>query len=351
MRLVRRSGGPRLRPPRRVQILRLALLTQAAITVALWLGVWRSLKTFAWAGGGVETDLLERSLSYLLVLAPAVPVHVLAAFWLGRGGHRARLYLACSGVLVAVQQVLLLSPIDPGGSLAPGLAFALTVGPPAFASLALAMTPETKAWLREAGPRSTRRVAGIEGVAWCMTAFLVLGVASSVDRWVAASTETGPPVGEHDESDVWARMESAVTATAASPEPFPGFEARTVQVTACGYRTEAGLRTYRYLLVYELEPFAETAEETAYARAVREAWSSGDYQILYDGATADGAASIRASREDELTLHLVLGSDAALEVRSGCLERVDPDPGCLQPQGGVAPEHDTVEGLLCLGKD
>ncbi|WP_026932166.1 hypothetical protein [Glycomyces tenuis] len=334
-----------------MQTLRLALLAQAAITVALWLGVWQGLQSFAWTGGGVETDLLERSLSYLLVLAPTIPVNLVAAVWLGRGGHRARLYLACAGVLVAVQQILLLVPIDPGGYLAPGAVFALTVGPVAFASLALALTPRAKGWLREARPRSARRVIGVEGLAWGLTAVLAVGVVSSVDRWVAASAETGPPVGAYDESDVWARMETAVTATAAGPDAFPGFDARTVQVTACGYRTDAGLRTYRYLLAYELAPFAEPADEAAYAQAVREAWSGEDYQILYDGTTAEGDASIRASREDELTLHLVLGEAAALEIRSGCLERVDPDPGCLPAQGGVAPEDDTVEGLLCLGKD
>lgn len=346
-----RSGGPRPRPPWQVQTLRLALLTQTVFTAALWLCVWRGLQSFTWVGGGVETDVLERSLSYLLVLAPAIPVNLLAVGWLGRGGHRARLYLACAGVLVAVQQILLLTPVDPGGSLAAGAIFALLVGPVAFAGFALAMTGRAKDWLREDRPRSTRRVIGVEGLAWGLTAALAIGVFVSVDRWVAASVETGPPIGEYDETDVWTRMETAVTTTAMSSEDFPGFDARTVQVTACGYRTDAGLRTYRYLLVYELAPFEDPTGEASYAETVRDAWSADDYQILDDGTTAEGGTSIRADRQDELTLHLLLGEDAALEVRSGCLERVDPDPRCLAPQGGVTNENDTVEGILCLGKD
>ncbi|WP_026924868.1 hypothetical protein [Glycomyces arizonensis] len=330
-----------------MQTLRLVLLAQTALTAYLWVWVWRGLQSFAWMNGGVETDLLDRSLSYLIVLVPSIPVNLLAVVWLARGGHRARLYLACAGVLVAVQQILLLTPLDPGGSIAAGLEFFVAVGPPAFAGLALAMTPRAKRWLREDRPRTARRVASVEGLAWGLAAVLAVGVAASMDRWVTASTETGPPVGEYDESDVWARMEAAVTATLTSADTFPGFDARTVQVTSCGYRTDAGLSTFRYRIAYELAAFAGPTGEAAYAAAVRSAWSTDGYRLVYDGTTAGGAASISAERQDELRLHLVLGESAELEVDSGCLERVDPRVHCLAPQGGVAPENDTVVGLAC----
>lgn len=345
MRTARQAGGTHHRPPWRVQALRLTLLAQTALTAWLWLFVWRGLQSFAWIGGGVETDLLERSLSYLLVLAPTVPVNLLAVLWLARGGHRARLYLVGAGVLVAVQQILLLTPIDPGGSIAAGAIFALTVGPVAFTALALALTRAAKDWLREDRPQAARRVIGVESLVWGLTAVLALGIASSVDRWVAASAETGPPTGEYDESDVWERMEQAVAA--ADLDAFPGLRGRTVQVDPCGYRTEAGLRTYRYLIVYELEPFIDTADEAAYAAAVREAWSTGDHRLVHDGTTLEGDPVIIAERHDELTLHLTLGADAAIEVRSACLERVDDRPRCLAPQGGLTSGHDTIEGIIC----
>lgn len=346
MRLVRRAGGSRPGPPWQVQALRLTLLAQTAITAALGVLVWRGLQSFAWTDGGVETDLFERGMSYLLLLAPTLPVNLLAVGWLARGGHRARLYLAGAGVLVAVQQILLLTPLDPGGSLVAGAAFALTVGPVAFAGLALAATRRAKDWLREGPAPSARRVLGVEGLAWALTAVLALGTAASVDRWVAAATATGPPIGEYDESDVWARMEGAVTNTAAGIDAFPGFEARTVEVAYCGYRTDAGLQTYRYRIVYELAPFTEPDGEAAYAAAVRDAWSTDDYRLLYEGDTL-----LTAARDDELTLHLALGEHAAMELRSGCLERVDARPGCREPQGGVMPENDTIEGILCPNRD
>lgn len=346
MRLVRHTGGPRPGPPWQVQALRLTLLTQTALTAGLGLLVWRSLQSFAWPEGGVETDLFERGMSYLLLFAPTLPVNLLAVVWLARGGHRARLYLAGAGVLVAVQQILLLAPLDPGGSTQAGTAFALTAGPLAFAGIALTATGRAKDWLRDGPAPSARRVLRLEGLAWALTAVLALGAAASVDRWVAAATETGPPIGEYDESDVWARMEAAVTNTAAGVETFPGFTSRTVEVAYCGYRTDAGLQTYRYRIAYELAPFAEPGGEAAYAAAVRTAWSTDDYRLLHEGD-----ASLTAAREDELTLRLTLGDRAAIELWSGCLERVDALPQCLEPQGGVMPENDTIEGILCPNRD
>lgn len=346
MRLVRRTGGSHSGPPWQVQALRLTLMTQTALTAVLGVLVWRGLQSFAWPGGGVETDLFERGVSYLLLFAPAFPVNLLAVVWLARGGHRARLYLAGAGVLVAVQQILLLTPLDPGGSAQAGAAFAFLVGPLAFAGIALASARPAKDWLRDGPAPTLRRVLRVEGLAWALTAVLSLGAAASVGQWVAAATETGPPTGKYDESDVWARMEAAVTNTVAGVETFPGFTARTVEVAYCGYRTDAGLQTFRYRIVYELAPFARPSDEAAYTAAVRTAWSTDGHRLLHEGD-----ASLTAARDDELTLRLTLGEQAAMELQSGCLERVDPLPQCLEPQSGVMPENDTIEGILCPNRD
>ncbi|GAB3236663.1 hypothetical protein GCM10027447_35140 [Glycomyces halotolerans] len=334
-------------PPMRVQALRLLLLAQTAIVVWLWTWAWRAVQAHAWVGGGVETDLLERGLSYLMVLAPAVPVNLLAAWWLGAGGRRARLYLAAAGALTAVQQILLLIPVDPGRSMAAGAVFALTVGPVAFAGLAIAVTGEAKAWL--GGEREPRRgrVIGLETAVWTMAAILAVGVAADVHRWVGAASQTGPPVGEFDESDLWPRMEEAVTNAAVSQAEFPGFESRLVEVTACGYRTESGLRTYRYRITYEMAPFPTGASEQAYTTAVRDRWSSDDYEILYEGVTYEGDPTITAHRQDDLTLLLALRERPILEIQSGCLERVAEAVPCIDPQGDVPASRDRIEGLPC----
>ncbi|GAB3645236.1 hypothetical protein [Glycomyces tarimensis] len=343
------TPSPKTRPPKRVQILRTALLVQTAMVVALWLWVWRALQGYAWVGGGVETNLFERGLSYLLVLAPTIPVNLLAIVWLGRGGRRSQLYLVTAGVLVSVQQILLLTPVDPGRSIAAGVIFALFIGPVAFAALALAMTDKSKRWLHRAEPRPVQRLVAADSLCWAMGSILAVSVTFSMGEWVEASTETGPPVGEYDESDVWPRMEEAVTGSAVSLEGFPGFVSRTVEVTPCGYRTEAGLRTYRYWIVYELADFATT--EAAFTDAVRESWSGDDHEILHDGTTYEDHTTMTARRSDQLTLFLNLGDDAALEVQSGCLERVDAHVQCLEAQGGVMPEADTIKGLPCTEED
>ncbi|MCH7232598.1 hypothetical protein L0U85_17310 [Glycomyces sp. L485] len=338
-------GTPRPRAPKRIQAIRLLLLVQAVLVAALWLWVWRGLQGYAWTGGGVETNLFERGMSYLVVLAPTIPVNVLAVIWLGRGGRRAQLYLAGAGVLVAVQQILLLMPVDPGRSTAAGLIFAMAVGPVAFAGLALAVTGESKRWLGREHPASW---ATAESLVWAVAAIFTIGVTFSMGEWVEASTETGPPVGEHDESDAWPRMEEAVTGSAVSLDGFPGFERRTVEVTPCGYRTEAGLRTYRYWITYE---FADFTEADAYLAAVRESWGAPYYEVLYDGTTIEGDVTITAHRDDELMLFLTMGEAASFEVQSGCLERVDAHVDCLEAQGGVMPERDSVEGLVCARED
>ncbi|WP_100448191.1 hypothetical protein [Glycomyces xiaoerkulensis] len=346
----RPPGRAAARPPRRVQALRLLLAAQTVLVAALWLWTWRALQGQAWAGG-VETELFERGMSYLVTLAPALPVNLLAVYWLGKGGFRARLYLTGAAVLAAVQQILLLVPVDPGRSVAAGVLFALTVGPVAFAAVAIAATAESQRWLRTEHEPARPHLLSVESLTWGASVILGFGVAVSVGDWVTASTETGPPVGEHDESDVWARIEAAVTTTAVAHQGFPGFHSREVEVTACGYRTESGLQTYRYRIAYGIADFDDPADETAYTTALRDRWSGGDYEVLYRGTTRDGRPTLTAHRGDDLTFRLLTGEQPLLEVQSGCLERVDDSVPCLDPQGEVPPERDTVVGLPCTGED
>ena len=337
-----------MRPPRRVQLLRLALLAQTVLVAVLWFMVWRGLQGFAWPGGGVETELFQRGLSYLLVLAPTVPVNLLAALWLGRGGPRARLYLACAGVLTAVQQILLLTPVDPGRSTAAGITFAMLIGPVAFAGVALAMTDKSKQWLRAERPRPTPKLVAAESLVWSLGAILAIGTTLSMGGWVQASEQTGPPVGRYDESDAWPRMEDAITTSAMGLDGFPGFESRRVEVTPCHYRTEAGLETYRYWIEYGL---ADAADHEAYLTSVRDAWTNAEYAILYDGNAYDGDQVLTTRRDDELMMFLTIGDESTLAVQSGCLERVNAHVQCLEAQGGVMPQHDTIEGLACTDQD
>lgn len=335
------------RPPARIQALRLLLLAQTGIVVVLWLATWRSLQGYAWIGGGVETDLFERGLSYLAVLAPTLPVNLLAAFWLGRGGRRARAYLAGVAAVTAVQLILLLMPVDPGGLVTPGIIYALTVVPVSFAALAIAVTGPAKTWLsREYIPESRLRTI-IETPTWAAAATLALAMAASVGTWVSAAHETGEPVGAFDESDVWARMEEAVTNTAATQPHFPGFEARTVEVESCLYRSDAGLLTYRYDITYDLTPFPDETARADFTAAVRDSWNGEGYRLVLDGPGNDGTRTLSAERNDDLDLSLTLGEAPALHVRSGCLERVEESPPCLDPQGDLPPEADRITGLTC----
>ncbi|GAB3998339.1 hypothetical protein GCM10029992_23870 [Glycomyces albus] len=314
------------RPPVRIQALRLLLLAQAGIVAALWLATWRSLQGYAWIGGGVETGLFERGLSYLAVLAPTLPVNLLAAFWLGRGGRRARAYLAGAAAVTAVQLILLLMPVDPGGLVVPGIIYALAILPVAFAALAIAVTEPAKTWLaREYTPTGRLRTA-VETPMWAAAATLALAIAASVGTWVSAANETGEPTGAYDESDVWSRMEEAVTNTAATQPHFPGFESRTVEVASCLYRTEAGLVTYRYEITYEMTPFPDEAAEADFTASVRDSWNGEAYRLVLDGPGNDGTRTVSAHRNDDIDLSLTLGESPALHLRSGCVERVEESP-------------------------
>ena len=344
--MTRHERAAAQRPPVRIQALRLLLLAQVGIVGLLWLAVWRSLQGYAWAGG-VETDLSERVLSYLAVLAPVVPVNLLAVFWLGRGGRRARTYFAAAAAVTAVQQILLLIPVDPGGLVVPGIVYALTVGPVAFAAVSLAITDPAKAWLaREYTPAGHFRIA-VETPLWAAAGALAMLITGSVGTWVAAATETGAPTGELVESEVWPRMEEAVADTAVSQPQFPGFESRTVNVTSCHYRTDAGLATYRYEITYGLAPFPDETARTGFAASVRNSWSGEGYRLVRDGPGDDGTRTVGAHRSDGIELSLSLGATPALHLRSDCVERVEDPPACLGPQGGLPSHADRITGLSC----
>ncbi|MCD0445493.1 hypothetical protein LO763_17920 [Glycomyces sp. A-F 0318] len=340
----------RPRPPLGVQALRGLLLAEAAAVVWIWLWTWRGVQAYAWPG--VDNGLDERGLSYLLILAPAIPVNLLAAVRLGRGGRRAQLYLAAAGGLAAVQLVLLLTPSAmpvreamSDGAAAVGTRFLFTVVPIAFAGALLAATARARAWLGAGPDRTGRRLAGLEAAVWCLALALAAGTGTEVHRWAEAASQPGAAVGDHTEDGTWARLEGAVADTTEAIPAFSGFAARTVEVVDCGYRTPEGLMTYRYRLTYELR----TADFATYEAAVAARWAEGDYVLTYDGATLEGTRRITAERADELTLQYTGGDGAAFRLESACVERVDPTPACLPPQGD--PTTDKIEGITCPETD
>jgi hypothetical protein len=339
-------GRARPRPPAGVQALQLLLLAETAAVVWIWLWSWRGVQAYGWPG--VDNALDERGLSYLLILAPAIPVSLLAAIWLGRGGRRAQLYLAAAGGLAAVQVVLLLTPSAmpareamSDGAAAVGMRFLLTVGPIVFAGAVLAATAPARAWLGGGPDRAGRGLAGVEAAVWCLALALAVGTGTEVHQWAAAASQTEEPRGEYTEDGTWARLEGAVADTVEAVPAFSGFAARRLEVVDCDYRTPAGLATYQYRLTYELR----AADFATYETAIAARWAEGDYALAYDGATLDGVRRITAERTDALTLMYTGGEDAALLLESSCVERVDPTPECLPPQG--EPTTDEVKGITC----
>jgi len=340
-----RPGRP-ARPPLGVLAIQALLLAEAAAVTAVWLWSWRGVQAYAWPG--VDNGLAERGLAYLLVLAPSVPVNVLAAIWLGRGGRRARLYLAAAGSLALVQVVLLLTPSAmpvrqamSDGAAQVAAVFLAATAPIVFLGAVLAVTAKARGWLGAEPDRPRGRIAGIETAVWSLALLLAVAAGAEVRQWALAAAEPGDPRGLYTEDGTWERLEAAVAETAAAVPASDGFAARTVEVASCGYRTPAGLETFRYSLTYELR----AADLPAYEAAVRAFWSDGDYALTYDGATLDGVRRITAERTDEIALGYTGGDAPALTAASGCVERVAPDPGCVPPQG--EPATDRVYGIAC----
>jgi hypothetical protein len=333
-------------PPPGVLALQALLLAEAIAVVAVWLWSWRGVQAYAWPG--VDNGLAERGIAYLLVLAPSVPVNVLAAIWLGRGGRRARLYLAAAASLALVQVVILLTPAAmpvreamTDGAANVGLRLLTATAPILFIGAVLAVTAKTRGWLGAEPDRPRSRIAGVETAVWSLALLLAVAAGTEVRQWSLAAAEPGEPRGEYTEAGTWQRLEDAAADTTGALPAFSGFAARTVEVAECGYRTPAGLATYRYTLTYELR----AADFPAYEAAVQTRWAEGDYELTYDGATLEGVRRITAERSDEIALAYTGGGAPALTLASGCVERVDGEPACVAPQG--EPTTDTVLGIAC----
>ncbi|THV22047.1 hypothetical protein [Glycomyces paridis] len=344
---------PRRRLPATVLALQALLLAETAALVWIWLWTWHGVQAYAWPG--VDNGLFERGLSYLLILAPAVPVNLLAAIWLGRGGRRARLYLAAAGTLAAVQLVLLLTPSAmpvreamSDGAAAVGIRFLLVVVPILFAGVAVSAHAHTRAWLGDGPVRPRSRIAGVETAVWCLALALAVGTGTEAREWAEAAAAPQDQLGRFAEPGTWARLEDAVADTVAGLPAFTGFVSRAVEVTSCDYANPAGLSTYRYALEYGLHAAEAGADEAAIAAL----WAEGDHRLTYDGETLEGTRRITAERlysaDDEvftLTLRYTGGEVPLLHLESPCVERTDHTPECLPAQGD--PETDTVEGLRC----
>jgi hypothetical protein len=342
------AAPARASAPTSAQALQALLLAGAAAVVWIWLWTWQGVQAYAWPG--TDTGLAERGLSYLLILAPAVPVNLLAAIWLGRGGRRAQLYLAAAGALALVQAILLLTPAAmpadnamSDGQAAVGMRFLITIGPLLFMGAWIAAAPLARAWLG-AAPKPGRRLVGVETAVWCLALALAVGTGTEVRQWSSAAAEPGAAAGVFTEEGTWARLEQAVTETTDAIPAFAGFSTRTLDVVACGYHTQQGVATYRYVLTYELR---EPAEDAIAAR-----WAEGDYTLTYDGATLEGTRRVTAERVHALddTTHTVTlgytgGEQPALHLESPCVERAGDTPECLPAQGD--PTSDTVNGITC----
>ena len=337
-------------PPVSVQALQILILAEIAAVVWIWLWTWRGVQAYAWPG--VDPGLAERGLSYLLILAPAIPVNLLAAIWLGRGGRRAQLYLAAAGGLAAVQLLLLLTPsamplgeaMSDGGN-AVGLRFLLTVVPILFIAAMLATMDKSRTWLGEFPDRTGRSLAGVETAVWCLALALAVGTGSEVRQWAETAARPGEPSGDYTEEGTWGRLESAVTDTTGAFPTFSGFAARYLEVVDCDYLTPAGLATYQYQLTYELR----AADFDEYESAIETRWAEDDYTLTYNGETLDGTRRITADRSDDLTLLYAGGENPALYMESGCVERVDATTECIAPQGD--PAIDEVKGINCPKTD
>ncbi|MEU6858334.1 hypothetical protein AB0B28_05590 [Glycomyces sp. NPDC046736] len=332
-------------PPPAVRALQLLLIGGAAVVVWIWLWTWSGVQAYAWPG--VDNGLTERGLAYLLVLGPAVPVNLLAAIWLSKGGRRAQLYLAAAGALAAVQLVVLFTPaampvrlaMTDGGT-AVGIRFLFTVVPILFLGIVLAAGTPVRGWLHEGPDRPLGRVVSVELAVWGLALVLALGAGTEVRAWASTAAEPKAPVGDFTEADTWQRLETAAGETVAALPAFNGFAARALEVAPCGYHTTAGLPAYRYLLTYEFR----AADFPTYETVIAERWTGEDYMLTYDGATLEGTTSITATRTDAITLAYTGGDRPALHLESSCVERTDTPP-CLPPQG--APTTDDIKGIRC----
>jgi hypothetical protein len=324
------------------------LLGATAAIVGIWQWTWQGVQAHAWPG--VDNGLAECGLTYLLILAPAVPVNLLAAIWLGRGGRRAQRYLAAAGALAVAQAFMLLTPsalpdaeaLNDGASQV-GIRFFITMAPFVFLGAWIATKPRARAWL-DAAPSPSRRLAGVDTVVWCLALALAVGTATEVNQWASAAAAPGAPEGAFTEVGTWERLERAVAETTDAIPGFTGFSTRTLDVVACGYHTSAGLPTYRYLLTYELRAPA--------GDAVAARWSENDYTLTYNGTTIEGARHITAERvyaRDEATHTVTLAYTEAerpiLHLQSSCVERTGTPSECPTPQGD--PTTDEVRGITC----
>lgn len=345
------------RPPKSVRALRLVLLAATAAVILTWTWAWQGVQAYAWPG--VDNGLTERGLAYLLIFAPAIPVNLLAAVHLTRGGRRAQRYLAASGALAVAQVVLLLTPSAmplaqamSDGSNAVGIRYLVTIGPLLFAGIWIATAPKTREWLGTT-TKPRRRLLILEAAVWCLALALALSTGSEVRQWAHTASETGFSHGEYTEAGTWASLELAVTETTDAIPSFPGFTTRTLDVVSCDYYTPAGLPTYRYLLTYELR---EPADAPIAAR-----WSEDDFRLTYDGATLEDTRRITAERafpfeENRSTYPTENGAHAislayteagtpTLHLESPCVERNTEPTECILPQG--APTTDTITGITC----
>jgi hypothetical protein len=334
--------------PVTVLALQALLLGATAAIVGIWQWTWQGVQAHAWPG--VDNGLAECGLTYLLILAPAVPVNLLAAIWLGRGGRRAQRYLAAAGALAVAQALMLLTPSAlPGveavsdGASQVGIRFFVTMAPFVFLGAWIAAKPHARAWL-DGDPAPTRPLVSVDTVVWCLALALAVGTATEVNQWASAAAAPGAPEGVFTEDGTWERLERAVTETTAAIPGFTGFSARTLEVVACGYHTRAGLPTFRYLLTYELRAPA--------GDAVAARWSEDDYTLTYNGDTIDGTRYIAAERvyaRDEATHTVTLAYTEAeqpvLRVQSPCVERTGTAPECPAPQGD--PTIDEIRGITC----
>jgi len=347
------------RPPVSVQILRLLLLAATAALVATWLWAWQGVQAYAWPG--IDNGLTERGLAYLLILAPAAPVNVIAAIRLGLGGTGARFYLAAAATLAVAQTLLLLTPSAmplgdtmSDGSTNVGVRHLLTVGPLLTAGLWIAATGKARSWLG-ATPAPRRRLFLLEAAVWCLALPCALTMGTEVRQWTHTATAPLAPSGEYAEPGTWAALERAVTETTAALPDFAGFTTRTLDVDSCDYSTPAGLPTYRYELTYELRASASTPDAAAVIAA---AWNQGDFTLTYDGETLEGTRRVTAEHAfptadgyptatglHALTLEYAETATPALHATSPCVERTTEPTECILPQGN--PTRDTINGITC----
>ncbi|MFG3341964.1 hypothetical protein [Glycomyces sp. NPDC048151] len=344
----------RTQAPIAIQAVRVLLLAATASVIATWLFAWQGVQAYAWPG--IDNGLTERGLAYLLILAPAVPVNLVAAIRLARGGRRAGRYLAAAATLAVVQTVLLLTPdampmaeaMSDGSNLV-GMRHLVTIGPLLFVGTLLAATDRARAWL--GAPPRPRRVLGLETAVWCLALASALAMGTEVRQWTNAAAEPLAPAGEYREPGTWAGLEQAVTETTDAIPGFTGFTTRHLEVRPCDYLTPAGLPTYRYLLTYELREPADTA--------IAARWAEPEFTLTYDGATLDGTRTITAERafpaaDDTyptatgpraITLSYTETATPLLHLESPCVERAAEPTECIVPRGELI--RDTIDGITC----